>query len=214
MKSRLAFFMALAGAVGVFAADSKVAPAAAPKPEAVRAAAPAAARNGAAVAPATGFDAFRTIVDRNIFNPNRTGARRDRGTEERPPRTDTLTLVGTMESEHGVQSFFDGSDPAYRKALRVGETIAEFKVTRIGANDIDVERDGKTMTVQVGQQFRRPEGSDWTLVGADAVRQEAQTQTRVLGSVRPDPTAPPVIPADADEVTRKLLERRAQSLKQ
>ena len=172
---------------------------------------PAAApvRVESAVAPTAPFEAFRAIIDRNIFSPYRTG-RRVRSTDEVQPRLDTITLVGTMNSDRGLMSFFDGSDAAYRKAVRVGESVDQFKVTRIGPEGVDLDRNGKPYQVRVGQQFRRPEGSDWNLVSADVVRQEAQP----ADGAKIDPSAPPVIPADADEVTKRMMQRRAQQLKQ
>jgi hypothetical protein len=220
MKPRLILLLVLAaGAAGVRAADTKAAaapastpPAAtAPAPERARTIPPAATatpRNDSSIAPSTPFENFRLISDRNIFNPNRTG-RRDRSEEVAPPRVDTISLVGTMESDRGLRAFFDGSDSSFRKALHVGGTVDKYKITKIAPNVVDLERDGKTLSVHVGQQLRRPEGADWSLVGEDVSRREAQARTES----RPDPSAPPVIPANVDEVTRRLMERRAKELK-
>ena len=187
---------AYAAAPVVAPSTSRVAPVVAP------------VRVESAVAPTAPFDTFRAIIDRNIFSPYRTG-RRGRSTDEVQPRLDTITLVGTMNSDRGLMSFFDGSDSAYRKALRVGESVEKFKITRIGPEGVDLDRDGKQYKVRVGQQFRRPEGSDWNLVAADLVRAEAQP----ADGAKVDPSAP-VIPADADEVTKRMMQRRAQQLKQ
>jgi hypothetical protein len=185
--------------------------AAATVPARAAAVAPAPSRSDSSIAPSASFDAFRLITDRNIFNPNRTG-RRDRTTEEQPPRVDVLTLVGTMDSDRGLRAFFDGSDATLRKALRVGETVDKFKVASIAPNVVALERDGKTTSMRVGQQLRRPEGADWNLIGEDAARRESQSKAAV--DARIDPTAAPVIPANVDDVTRRLMERRAKELKQ
>jgi hypothetical protein len=173
------------------------------------AAQPAPARNDSSIAPpSTGtFETFRLVSDRNIFNPNRTG-RRDR-TEEQPPRTDIISLVGTLESEHGLRSFFDGSDSGFRKALRVGDTIDKFKVVKITPNVVDLERDGKIISMRVGQQLRRPEGADWNLMGEEAGRREISARAETT-----NPTTPAVIPADASDTLRRLMEQRAKQLKQ
>jgi hypothetical protein len=164
-------------------------------------------RNDSSVAPSASFDSFRLISDRNIFNPNRTG-RRDRS-EEKAPRLDVISLVGTMDSDRGLRAFFDGSENAYRKALRAGDSIDKFKVKQITANVVDLERDGKTVSMRVGQQLRRPEGGDWDLVGEDVVRREALARE----AAKVDPNAPPVIPADASDTVRKMMEARAKQLK-
>lgn len=197
---RRTFLLFLAAVATRLAAAN--APAASPVSAPARATTPAAAAPAAArdssVAPTAQFDNFRLIADRNIFNPNRTG-RRER-TEE-PPKTDYLALVGTLESDHGLRAFFDGSDSSLRKALRVGETVDKFKVTKITPNVVDLERDGKTLSMRVGQAFRRPEGADWNISAEQYARPEA-TAAKV------DTSTPQAIPADASDTLRRLMERR------
>lgn len=202
----------IAGAVCAWAADSKAptsaatppatAPAARPAVSSTNRASGAAPRTEAAAASTGAYETFRVISDRNIFNPNRTG-RRERSTEDAPPRLDVITLVGTMESDKGLRAFFEGSDSSYRKALHSGGAVEQFKVLQVGTNTVDLEREGKKFTVRVGQQLRRPEGGEWALAGEDVVRREAQS--------RPAASAPMAIPANADEVTRRLMERRLRT---
>lgn len=212
MNLRLILLLsAVAAARGAFAAEAK-APAAAPSPRATTPAAgtapsAAATRAESTVTPTAAFDTFRLITDRNIFNPNRTG-RRERTFEEAPPRVDVISLVGTMESDKVPRAFFDSADTAFRKAVHVGDMIDKFKVSQISAQAVELERDGKTFSVRVGQELRRPEGADWNI--SEMPRPTATTTT----ATRIDPSAPPVIPADADPVMRRLMERRAQQLKQ
>ncbi len=172
----------------------------------------AAPRADSAVAPAGTIDSFRIISDRNIFNPNRSG-RRER-TEERAPRVDSITLVGTMESDKGLRAFFDGSERGFRKALRVGESVDKYKVTKITSNVVELEREGQTVSMRVGQQFRRPEGADWNLVGEDVVRREAEARAAAEAGSRVNPSAPVPIPAGASDTLRKLMEARNKQLKQ
>jgi hypothetical protein len=201
---------AILGAHRVSAVDVKPAPAAPPPAKA--AVGVAKAPTASSVAPTGTYDAFRIVTDRNIFNPNRTG-RRDRSVDEVPPRLDIITLVGTMDSDKGLRAFCDGSDAAYRKALRVGDSVDKFKVTKISANTVDFEADGKSFSARVGQQFHRPEGADWTLVGEDVARLEAQARAAAANAGRVNPNAPVAIPADASDAVRKMMERRNQTLK-
>ena len=213
MNLRLPILIALAvGAGRVSAAEPVATPAAPPRSVRAAVAAVAPARNESSVAPSVAFDAFRLITDRNIFNPNRTG-RRERSTEEvAPPRLETISLVGTMDSDHGgLRALFDGSDRSYRKTLHVGDSVGDFKVVQIRTEGVDLEHAGKTVSMRVGQQFRKPDGGEWTLVGADVVRQEAQARASASSGL--DPSAPVAIPADADEVTRRMMERRNKTLK-
>ena len=216
MNPRLSLLMALlAGASLAAAADPAPtpAPAVASPVRTAAPAAPAPARKDSFVAPAVPFEAFRLVTDRNIFNPNRTG-RRDRSAEEQAPRVDVIALVGTMESDRGLRAFFDGSDTAFRKAVHVGDSVEKFKVTQIAPNAVDLDRDGKSLSVHVGQQLRRPEGADWNLIAADVVRSEAAAAAANATAGKIDPTAPVVIPANVDDVTRRLMEKRNKDLKQ
>lgn len=212
----LCSFVVVAGMGSAFAAEAPAAapsaPASTPSVAPARAPAspspnPAAPRNDSSAAPATSFDAFRLVVDRNIFNPNRTG-RRERSNDAAPPRLDVITLVGTMDSDQGLRAFFDGSAANFRKVLRVGESVDKFKVTKIAPNLVDLERDGKTLSLRVGQQLQRPEGVDWNLVADASPRAAVATDP-----ARSEPSSSPAIPANADEVTRRLMERRAKALK-
>lgn len=220
MTMRLILLFVLAAGVNRVAAAEPAAPSGAtstpaPVPARSRTAAPAAtapavARPDLSIVPTATFDVFRLVSERNIFNPNRTG-RRERTTEEKVPTVDVISLVGTMESDRGLRAFFEGSDPSYRRALRVGESVDKFKVTQITASSVDLERDGKSLSVRVGQQLRRPEGADWNLVGEDVARREAQARAATEGRV--DPTAPPVIPAGASEIEKRMIERRMKELR-
>jgi hypothetical protein len=206
MTRRITLLLAALSATRALAADAPAAPKAAlPAPAPTRAAPPAAPRNDSSVAPTAPFDNFRLITERNIFNPNRTG-RRERS-EEQAPRTDYLSLVGTLESDKGLRAFFDGSDSSLRKALRVGDTIDKFKVAKITPNVVDLERDGKTISMRVGQQFRRPEGADWNTASAETVNRE-------VAPAKADAAAPAAVPADASDLVRQMMERRNKQLKQ
>jgi hypothetical protein len=225
MNPRLFLLLAfVAAGLPLRAADAASAPkpaAPAPTPAPVAstparstaAAAPASRTPSSSIAPTASYEAFRTIADRNIFNPNRTG-RRERGNDEPTARLDTITFVGTMESDHGRLAFFDGSDSSFRKALRVGESVDKFKVAKIGATSVELEREGKPLAVGLGQQLRRPEGADWNLVGADIAGREREAMAKAADSAKPDPTAAPVIPANASDAVRRLMEARAKQLKQ
>jgi hypothetical protein len=175
------------------------------KPAAASTEAPASAP---VLTPAASLDAFRLIIDRNIFNANRTG-RRERS-EAPAPRLDTITLVGTMDYEKGEFAFFDGSDADSRKALRVGQSIAQFTVTKITNEGVELERGGKPLKMAVRQQLRRSEGGDWSLDPLDTLRPEAASASNSADTS----AAPAAIPADASDVVRRMMEQRQKQLRQ
>lgn len=168
---------------------------------------------GAGVSPADSFDAFQLIVERNIFNPNRIGRTRA-VTEEKPPRVDEISLVGTMRYSGGVTAFFDSPDTAFQKALHEGESVADFKVKSIAADGVELVRGDKPLTLKVAQQLRRAEGGDWNVVSIvpPLPPAEAGGVSRVE-AVRPaDPGAVAEAPAEMSDVLKKLMEKRKKQL--
>jgi hypothetical protein len=165
-----------------------------------------------ATSPARSFDAFQVIAERNIFNPNRTGRTRA-VQEEKPPRIDEISLVGTMQYDKGLMAFFDSPDSAYSKAAREGESVGDFKVQRITADGVELTRDGQPLALKVAQQLRRAEGGDWT-VTATPVRTDASVSASGAKPSRANEPPPAVeIPADASEVLKRLLKKRDKQLK-
>lgn len=211
--SALALALALACGVG-FAAEVSPAPAkpavAEPKP-AAKTTTKSKSADRAKVATPTGptFDTYRLIGDRNIFNPNRVS--RSRSSETPLPRTEVISFVGTMQYEKGLFAFFDSPDTAYRKALNEGGALGKFTVKGITADSVELERESQPIALKMGQQLRRPEGGEWSVIGAEIVRSEARAAE---AAANPGPGSPIAIPADASEALRRLMEKRQQQLKQ
>lgn len=193
MNRRLLVPLLLALAVRLTAADAPAPAAAQPRPMA-------------------GFETFRLITERNIFDPNRTG-RSARNTEEAPPRPDIISLVGTMNYEKGLHAFFDGSAAAFRKTLREGETLEGYTVARIDQQGVDLTRGEQRVTLRIGQQLRRPPGGEWSVVALDTVRVEAEAQRAAAATAAATPSAAPAIPANASETLKRLMEQRQKQLK-
>lgn len=160
------------------------------------------------------FDAFRLIGDRNIFNPNRMSRSSRDAKDQKPPRIDTISFVGTMQYEKGLFAFFDSPDSKYRKALHEGEDLAEFKVKRITADHVQLTRDTREISLKMAEQLRRAKGGDWTVVGADVARNDARVALVAAAADVPEIPVPPPIPADASEALRRLMEQRQKQLKQ
>src|ERR1035441_9473136 len=77
------------------------------------------------------YSSFKVVVDKNIFDPNRQPQRGPRTVRPTPKSFDSLTLVGTMTYEKGTFAFFDGTSAEYKKALKLADAIAGYKVTNI-----------------------------------------------------------------------------------
>jgi hypothetical protein len=150
-----------------------------------------------------GFSAFRFIADRNIFDGNRTG----RVGTEAPRRTfDVITLVGTMQSASGLFAFFDSTDEAYKKAVHVGDSIAQFTVKRIAPDSVELAAGARTFPLAVGGQLLRPVGGEWD-VGPSPT---AATASPEASSTPATPAT--AAPADASDVLKRLMEKRQKQL--
>jgi hypothetical protein len=194
----------LAALAGGRADDAPAKPAvAAPAPV------PAPAVRATSTGPVTDLAAFRIIEERNIFNPNRVG-RTVAGTDTPGPQNDTITLVGTMHYEKGLFAFFAGSSPTYQKALHEGELIAQYTVTRIAKDSVDLTRDGQKLTLAIGQALQRPPGGDWTVTTPVVAVAPAPEASRPADQPA---SASPAVAADASETLKRLMEKRQQQLK-
>lgn len=127
------------------------------------------------------YNAFRTISDRNIFNPNRyaRSSGKTTRTDSRPAsRVESLSLVGLMAYEKGVFAFFDGTKSDYKKVLPGPGEISEFKVTSVTPDLVHLSAGTNDFVLRVGTQVRRDDEGDWYL--ADA--RESGARKRVVVS--------------------------------
>ena len=157
------------------------------------------------------FDAFRTIGERNIFDPNRQPRiRRDSSNEVVTPADEVVSFVGTLQYEKGLFAFFDGSDQRYRTTIPIGGSIAGFSITQIAPRSVSLSAKDRLLTLRMGESLRRRDGSDWTVSTLAQPLGDATSPSAASPS-RPDPSA---IPADASTTLRRLMEQRQKQLKE
>jgi hypothetical protein len=159
------------------------------------------------------FAPFRTIGERNIFNPNRTPRQNAGRTAEvaTGPADEVIALVGTLDYEKGVFALFEGSDPAHRQALKAGARVAGLTITTIRPTEITLDQDGRAARLPVGGQLRRPPGGSWTVSEAPAPLPSTPLAESPSTSTAP---ATPGAPVDATETLRRLREKRQKQLKE
>ena len=155
------------------------------------------------------YSAFKVVVDRNIFDPNRISRRPgDRGPRPAPKTVDSLTLVGTMTYEKGSFAFFDGTSSDYKKALKLNDVVAGHKVTNITRNSVKLAAGTNELELTVGMQLRREEDGPWSLAGGPgsyaATPTSSSTSTSAMVSTGSDAAA---IAAESD-IIKKLMQRR------
>lgn len=168
-------------------------------------------RRGAAPAPSVangqGFEAFQLILERNIFNPTRVGRTRV-ADEEKPARSDEITLVGIVRYGDRGLAVFHSPEPSFRREVGEGGEIADFKVLRVDAGGVELQRGDQPLKLVVSQQIRRVEGGEWTVSAPRTPPADPRAS-----SGRPAETAPVEIPANASEVLKRLMKQREQQLK-
>ena len=148
------------------------------------------------------YNTFKLVTERNIFDPNRMPRRRN-GPPVKVRTLESFALVGVMSYDKGTFAFFDGSSSDYRKAVKLDDTIAGYKVTNIDGNAIKLASGTNQVELHVGMQLRREEGSGWV----------ASTQSEAFTSDSSTPAAAhsdsPASGADSD-VLERLRKRRDQ----
>ena len=140
------------------------------------------------------YDSFRTIGDRNIFNPNRyargSGRTTTRASSTPASRVESFTLVGIMAYEKGSFAFFDGTKSEYKHALQADGAIGEFKLNQVTSDAVKVASGTNTFDLKVGMQMRREDEGEWFLSeGGDTARKRiVSTRTRTRGGSQGDTT--------------------------
>ena len=158
------------------------------------------------------YSAFRIISQQNIFNQYRVAHHHDKGqtVSTTPARVgDAFSLVGTMSYAKGDFAFFNGTNPEFRKIVRPEGAIADYKVTEITPQSVTLESDGKKIELKVGAQMRRDEQGAWKSTASG----EPPGMAAGSAVASPAESAGGSSGGDANEVLKKLMQKREQELK-
>jgi hypothetical protein len=68
-----------------------------------------------------------------------------------------------MSYEKGTFAFFDGTSSDYKKALKLTDSIAGYKVINIAPNGVKLASGTNVLDLSVGAQLRREEDGPWLL---------------------------------------------------
>ena len=166
-----------------------------------------------------GFDAFRMVQTRNIFDPERQPIRPASARPVTPvSRADYASLTGIMATPEKTLAFFSGSRPEFNKVLPVRGQVAGATVTRIAPNEVEIEIDGKKSVLTVGQSLPLgttgggpplpPTNPTANAVPTNAPAAPAPGEERATPAT---PGAPPI--SDHDELIKRMMQRRLQETK-
>jgi hypothetical protein len=158
------------------------------------------------------YSAFKIIVDRNIFDPNRFPRRPGQKRRTTPPKSfDSVTLVGTMSYENGTFAFFDGTSSEYQKALKLTDAIAGYKVTDIAPNSVKLVSGTNELELSVGTQLRREENGPWLLAGQFRSYVPTSLSASTNGAATTTTTSSDAAASASDsDIIKKLMEKRAK----
>jgi hypothetical protein len=167
-------------------------------------------------AAAHGFDAYRIVATRNIFDPDRipteTNAPPPSRVTERPATAvDYVTLTGILVNGGKTLAFFSGSRPDYDKVTGVDGDIAGAKISKITPENIEVNRAGRKIVVAVGQTVPFDGSAPGAPPAVPAYAAPAAAPAGAAGADETSPAATP-LPGNLNEVMRRMMERRQQEL--
>ena len=151
-----------------------------------------------------GFDAYKNVRQKNIFDPTRRGMRIETPasalSSASTNRGHSLALTGTMVAEGRQLAFFGGSAAEGSRVISVGNSVANYKVTAIAPAQVSLEHEGKSLVLAVGSQI-----SFEGVPGAPVVEAAPEAAAETTGA----PSVPGVA-GDKAEILRRMMERRAK----
>ncbi|MBI1389735.1 MAG: hypothetical protein GC154_14955 [bacterium] len=196
----------------------------------------AAAQDGAPATPAQDgngpeFDEFRVIIERNIFNPNRRGPQVEREPEPEPPpvQVDEYVLLGTLLTDQTAYAFIEGRGAVGDDVMSVGDALADGVIREIQASSIVVAASESAETLAVGEALSRRDGGPWaktapsagggssrsgrfsrsSRTNASQTQAEAPKEETKSGSEAANAADSG---SDANEILKRMMERRKQEL--
>jgi hypothetical protein len=106
-----------------------------------------------------------------------------------------------MSYGKGPFAFFDGTSSEYRKVLKLGDSIAGYKITNIEPNSARLASSTNEVQLRVGMQLRREENGAWHVATAVDTPSPENAPARTGGRPGMSPTlagaAPNIDPAAA-----------------
>jgi len=166
---------------------------------------------------AVSLQSFKIITQRNIFDPNRRAGSGERGRRIDPnrlARAEGFSLVGTLIDKRGEFAFFSGSDAKYKKVLKVAGIIADYKVTEVAPDHVQLETKGNQIKMTVGMQMKKLDAGEWQLVdGTVALSRPSEASASETKDTETSDNEPSTGSSSADAVLKRLMQQREKELK-
>lgn len=165
------------------------------------------------------FDTFESILDRNIFNPNRRARREEVLPVERTPDPDEIVLTGTIVTEKERFAFFEDSRSGDMTVVSTGKTFLGFDVDAVNTDKVILKKDDTPFEISVLMALQKVEGSDWEVNTPNRFDRSKSTSTSNSAFSNSSDFESSKDSSSSDssgsgdvqnEVLRKLLEKRRQ----
>ena len=164
-----------------------------------------------------GFEAFKLVYSRNIFDPNRlpsSGPARARA--PRPKKVEGISLVGTLIYGQAAYAFFKGSDAKYQTALSLSNTVAGLTLIAIQPDGVKL-RSTSNSVLELGldKQLRRDDDGEWQLATSPVSYENTGASSGSGGSTSSRDsisTAGPTSGGSADDIIKRLMQKREQEI--
>jgi len=155
------------------------------------------------------FSSFKVILQRNIFDPNRTPYRENsdqsRKPRPNPQQIDRFTLLGVLINNGDALAFFEGTQTEFRREFKPGETIAGFRIAGISTEKVHLEKEGRKIPIPVGQGMSSTEGEDWVVSSGTGPVVKDDSAKNVPSE---NPAKDKAQDTDTSDLLKKMMERR------
>ncbi|MGC9326472.1 MAG: hypothetical protein ACP5I1_02450 [Candidatus Hinthialibacter sp.] len=168
--------------------------------------------------PASEFEKYSILMERNIFNPNRQGPSAPKIVQVVAPKIDQFFLVGTMIDETNAYAFFEGAESAFNSVCQIGSVIAGHKIEEIRSDGVTLIANEQPIQIAVGKGMMRKDQGAWEIISeTPRARQRAPSSSsdQEAQIVSSDKASPPETQSNTtNDILKKLMEKRRQELNQ
>ena len=107
------------------------------------------------------LESFNLILKRNIFDRNRRVFVPRREPAPRAPRTDSISLIGTLISDASSYAFFKSTVPEYNRVVLLGGQLAGYQIDSIKTDGVVLKKENQPISLSVGLGLSRQGDSPW-----------------------------------------------------